>query len=79
VRGNGLNLWGLIEAMPASNCYCFECDPWLGQPLLSAKREDSHDNLFVPVPIGPSELDVSPFGLIIVLCLAQQSCSARHW
>ena len=40
----------------------FFLDPLLGQPLLRAKREDSHDNLFAPVPIAPSELDVSPFG-----------------
>jgi hypothetical protein len=54
----------------------FFLDPLLGQPLLRAKREDSHDNLFAPVPIAPSELDVSPFGLIIVLCLVK---SKGHW
>ena len=53
----------------------FFLDPLLG-PLLRAKLEDSHDNLFAPVPIAPSELDVSPFGLIIVLCLVK---SKGHW
>ena len=49
----------------------FFLDPLLGQPLLSAKREDSHDNLFAPVAIALSELDVSPFSLVIVLCLVK--------
>jgi hypothetical protein len=47
----------------------FLLDPLLRQPFLRAKREDSHDNLLAPVAVTPSELDISSFGLIIVLCL----------
>jgi hypothetical protein len=49
----------------------FLFDPLLGQPFFRAKREDSHDNLFVPVAIAPSELDVGPFSLVIVLRLVK--------
>ena len=43
----------------------------LGQPFLRAEREDSHDKLFAPVAVALSELDVSPFGLVIVLYLVK--------
>jgi hypothetical protein len=49
----------------------FLFDPLFRQPFLRAKREDSHDNLFAPVAIAPSELDVSPLGLVVVLCLVK--------
>ena len=52
----------------------FLFDPLLGQPFLRAKREDSHDNLFAPVAIAPSELDVSPLALVVVLCLVKLGC-----
>ena len=56
----------------------FLLDPLLRQPFLRAKREDSHDNLLAPVAVTPSELDISSFGLIIVLCLMKSKghCSA---
>jgi len=47
----------------------FLFDPLLRKTLLRAKREDSHNELFAPVTFAPSKLDISPFGLIIVLCL----------
>ena len=49
----------------------FLFDPLLGQPFLRAEREDSHDKLFVPVAIAPSELDVSQLGSAVVLCLVK--------
>jgi hypothetical protein len=49
----------------------FLFDPLFRQPFLRAKREDSHDNLFAPVAIAPSELDVSPLGLVVVLVLGE--------
>ena len=49
----------------------FLFDPLLGQPFLRAKREDGNDNLFAPVAIAPSELDIRPFGLVVVLCLVK--------
>jgi hypothetical protein len=57
----------------------FLLDPLLGQPFLRAKREDSHDKLLAPVAVTPSELDISSFGLIIVLCLMKsKGHSFRH-
>jgi hypothetical protein len=38
----------------------FLFDPLLGQLFFRTKREDSYDNLFIPIAIAPSELDVSP-------------------
>jgi hypothetical protein len=49
----------------------FLFDPLFGQPFLRAKREDSHDNLFAPIAIDPSELDVSSICLIVVLSLVK--------
>src|SRR5262245_58976878 len=49
----------------------FLLEPLLRQPFLSAEREDSHDKLVASVAVGPSELDVSPFGLIVVLGLVK--------
>src|SRR5262249_6755478 len=53
----------------------FLFDPLLRQPLLSAEREDSHDKLVASVTINSSELDISPFGVAVVLCLVK---SKRH-
>jgi hypothetical protein len=49
----------------------FFLDPLLSQPFLRAEREDNHDKLFAPVAVAPSELDISPFGSVVVLCLVK--------
>jgi hypothetical protein len=49
----------------------FLLNPLLRQPLLRAEREDSHDELFAPVSVASSELDVSPLSLVVVLCLVK--------
>jgi len=57
----------------------FLFDPLLRQSLLRAKCEDSHDKLFASVAVAPSELDVSSFGLVVVLFLVQsKGHSFRH-
>src|SRR6476469_8174526 len=54
-------------------------DPLLREPLLRAKREDSHDTLFAPITVASSKLDISPFGLLVVLCLMKsKGHSFRH-
>jgi hypothetical protein len=54
-------------------------DPLFRQPFLRAKCEDSYDKLFAPVAVAPSELDISPFGLVVVLCLVKsKGHSFRH-
>src|SRR5215813_1958353 len=49
----------------------FLFDSLLRQSLLSVEREDSHDKLVASVTISPSELHVSPFGVVVVLCLVK--------
>ena len=45
----------------------FLLDAPLRQPFLRAEREESNDKLFVPVAVAPSELDISPLSLVVVL------------
>ena len=52
----------------------FLLDPLFAQPFLGAEGEDSHDKLFAPVAVAPSELDISPFGSAVILCLVK-----RRW
>ena len=49
----------------------FLLNPLFRQPLLGSVREYSHDELFTPIAVAPSELDIRPFGLIVVLCLVK--------
>ena len=46
-------------------------DPLLGQPFLRAEREHSHDKLFAPIAVALSELNISPLGLAVILCLVK--------
>jgi hypothetical protein len=46
-------------------------DPLLRQPFLSSEPEDSHGKLVAAVAISPSEFDIRPLGLIVVLNLVK--------
>ena len=54
----------------------FLLDPLLCQPFLRAEREHSHDKLIAPVAVAPSELDISPFGSAVILCLVKSKGSS---
>jgi len=45
--------------------------PLLRQPIFRAEREERHHKLFASVVVVPSELDISSFGLIIILYLVK--------
>jgi hypothetical protein len=49
----------------------FLFDPLFGQSVLRAECEDGHHKLIAPVAVAPSELDIRPLGLVIVLCLVK--------
>jgi hypothetical protein len=49
----------------------FLLDPLLGQSFLRVEGEHRHNELFAPITVAPSELDISAFGLLIILCLVK--------
>ena len=49
----------------------FLLNPLLGQPFLGAEGEDGHDKLFAASLVAPSELDISPVGLAVILCMVK--------
>jgi pectin methylesterase-like acyl-CoA thioesterase len=46
-------------------------DLTLRQPFLRPESEDRDHVLIASIVVAPSTLDISPFGLIVVLCLVK--------